>query len=167
MRALTGRSFGTLCRIAGTALWVASALAAVAVANSAQAQTTPGRVPQPVIESARGDQCVADPAFMRRNHMELLKHQRDDTVHGGIRGAKYSLKACIDCHASQKTGSVAAASTNFCQSCHTFTAVKIDCFECHYTKPTPGTALSAPAQPTQAAATLQVQRAAVTTQVKP
>ena len=28
-------------------------------------------------------------ASMRRNHMDLLKHQRDDTVHGGIRGAKY------------------------------------------------------------------------------
>ena len=68
---------------------------------------------------------------MRRSHMDLLKHQRDDTVHGGIRGAKFSLKGCIDCHASQQTGSVARAETNFCVSCHSYAAVKIDCFECH------------------------------------
>ena len=68
---------------------------------------------------------------MRRNHMDLLKHQRDETMHGGMRGAKYSLKACIECHASQKTGSVAQAQTDFCVSCHSYAAVKIDCFECH------------------------------------
>jgi hypothetical protein len=94
-----------------------------------------GRVPKPVIESARGGQCVEDPAYMRRHHMELLKHQRDDTMHGGIRGAKYSLKTCIECHASQTTNSVAAAPTNFCVSCHSYAAVKIDCFECHATQP--------------------------------
>jgi len=91
-----------------------------------------GRTPKPVVERAsQGAQCVADPAFMRRNHMDLLKHQRDDTVRGGIRGAKYSLKDCIDCHASVKTASVAKAETNFCVSCHSYAAVKIDCFECH------------------------------------
>jgi predicted CXXCH cytochrome family protein len=93
------------------------------------------RVPQPVIEAARGGQCVEEPAFMRRNHMELLKHQRDDTMRGGIRGAKYSLKTCIECHASQTTNSVTATQTNFCVSCHSYSAVKIDCFECHATQP--------------------------------
>lgn len=93
------------------------------------------RVPQPVIEAASGGQCVADPAFMRRNHMELLKHQRDDTLRAGVRSAKYSLKDCIACHASQTTNSVSAAPSNFCQSCHSYAAVKIDCFECHASKP--------------------------------
>ena len=97
--------------------------------------SSPSRVPQPAIEAARGDQCVADPAFMRRNHMELLKHQRDDTLRAGVRNAKYSLKDCIACHASQTTNSVAAAPGNFCQSCHSYTAVRIDCFECHASKP--------------------------------
>lgn len=92
---------------------------------------THGAVPQPVIEVARGGQCVGDPAFMRRNHMSLLKHQRDDTLRGGVRTGQHSLKACIGCHASQSTGSVNAGSTNFCQSCHAYAAVKIDCFECH------------------------------------
>jgi len=95
-----------------------------------------GRTPHPVIEPAtQGTQCVADPAYMRRHHMDLLKHQRDDTVRGGIRGAKYSLKDCIDCHASQKSNSVVKDETNFCVSCHAYAAVKIDCFECHTSKP--------------------------------
>jgi hypothetical protein len=92
--------------------------------------------PLPAIEKARsGEQCVEDTATMRRFHMEFLKHQRDETVHGGIRGAKYSLKDCVACHASTKTGSVAAAPTDFCQSCHSYAAVKVDCFDCHTGKP--------------------------------
>ncbi len=94
-----------------------------------------GRVPKPVIEPARGGQCVEDPATMRRDHMKFLQHQRDETVHGGIRGAKHSLKACIECHASQTTQSVAATQSNFCISCHSFSAVKVDCFECHASRP--------------------------------
>ena len=95
-----------------------------------------GRTPQPVIEPARaGTQCIADPATMRRDHPAMLKHQRDATVRGGIRGAKASLKACIACHASPATGSVAKAETNFCVSCHAYAAVHIDCFGCHATRP--------------------------------
>ncbi len=89
-------------------------------------------VPKPVvaIERDRGA-CVAPPAEMRRNHMEMLRHQRDKTLREGVRGAKVSLNACIDCHASRKTGSVAASRQDFCESCHTYAAVKLDCFECH------------------------------------
>ena len=95
-----------------------------------------GRTPKPVVErAAQGSQCVADPAFMRRNHMDLLKHQRDDTVRAGDRKGQFSLKACIQCHASKETQSVAARETNFCVSCHSYAAVKIDCFECHAAKP--------------------------------
>ena len=98
-------------------------------------ETSASRVSQPVIEAARGGECVSNPAFMRRNHMQLLKHQRDDTLRSGIRTGQYSLKTCIDCHASKTTNSVAASDTNFCQSCHTYAAVKLDCFECHTNKP--------------------------------
>mgnify|MGYP001343539417 CR=1 FL=1 len=94
-----------------------------------------GRTPLPVIEPATaGTQCVEPADVMRRNHMRFLEHQRDETVHGGVRGAKYSLKGCIDCHASAKTASVAKAETNFCVSCHSYAAVRIDCFECHTSK---------------------------------
>ena len=90
---------------------------------------------EPSIEPARGEKCVADPAFMRRNHMELLKHQRNETVHLGVRDVRASLKGCIACHASAATGSVAQAKTDFCVNCHSYAAVKIDCFECHASKP--------------------------------
>lgn len=105
------------------------------VLPSAQAGETLAAATQPSIEAARGGTCVEDPAVMRRKHMDYLKHQRDDTVHGGVRGAKYSLKTCIDCHASKQTNSVTAAPGNFCVSCHSFAAVKIDCFECHASHP--------------------------------
>ncbi len=77
--------------------------------------------------------CVEPTDVMRRNHMEFLKHQRDETVHNGIRGAKHSLAACVDCHASV-TGGVAKPINEkgqFCAGCHEFTAVSIDCFQCH------------------------------------
>jgi hypothetical protein len=110
---------------------VVLAATASSAANESRAAPT-----QPVIErAAQGTQCVADPDFMRRNHMDLLKHQRDDTVRRGMRGAAFSLKACVECHASRQTASVTQAPTNFCVSCHSYAAVKIDCFECHASQP--------------------------------
>lgn len=115
----------------GVALLLAAGLATAA----GDAPVTAGRPLTPVIETANGGQCVEEPAFMRRNHMELLKHQRDDTLRGGIRQTRHSLKDCISCHASKTTNSVTAASSNFCQSCHLYAAVKLDCFECHANQP--------------------------------
>ena len=110
----------------GRALAFVLALAAAAAAQGGE------RTPTPVIERAvHGDQCVADTAFMRRNHGDLLKHQRDETVRVGARDGRFSLKACVQCHASRETQSVAQAPTDFCVSCHSYAAVKIDCFECH------------------------------------
>ncbi len=126
-------------RRAASTLLASAMLAAIVAAGAVQAAP-----PLPAIEPARsGTQCVEDTATMRRMHMAFLKHQRDETVHGGIRGAKHSLKDCVACHASTKTGSVAAAPTDFCQSCHVYAAVKIDCFECHTGKP-PALAQRAP-----------------------
>ena len=111
--------------------WLTLLLATIPAAWAQAPQASSSRTLQPVIETARGGECVADPAFMRRNHMKLLMHQRDDTLRGGIRTGKHSLKACIACHASQSSQSVTAEPSNFCQSCHNYAAVKIDCFECH------------------------------------
>ena len=109
--------------------------AALAWAGS-ETQPKAGGAPKPVIaEPTKGERCVEDEAFMRRNHMKVLDGHRDKTVIEGIRTKKYSLKECINCHASEKTGSVAASKDDFCVSCHSYASVKIDCFDCHSTKP--------------------------------
>lgn len=68
---------------------------------------------------------------MRRQHMRLLQHQREETVRKGVRQGRYSLQGCIDCHAGRKTGSVVGAQDAFCEGCHSYAAVKLDCFGCH------------------------------------
>ncbi len=116
--------------------------AALAWAGLDDSQPRAGGAPKPVISKAvKGDQCVEPTDTMRRNHMKLLDHHRDETVKNGIRTKKYSLKGCIDCHASEKTGSVATGKDDFCVSCHSYAAVKIDCFDCHSTKPQSPTAM--------------------------
>jgi hypothetical protein len=79
--------------------------------------------------------CVEDTDFMRRNHMDLLKHHRNDTMRLGIRTTKHSLKGCVECHASEKSGSVANSKDDFCVACHSYASVKLDCWGCHATKP--------------------------------
>ena len=91
-----------------------------------------GRVPVPVINIEEGSgPCIAPPDEMRRTHMQMLLHQRDKTVRDGERGAPVSLNGCVECHASSRTGSVAGDSQDFCVSCHSYAAVRIDCFDCH------------------------------------
>ena len=113
------------------------AVSVVAVAGDEDAGKKPTRVPTPHVVIEKGDKCVEDEDFMKRNHMKLLMHQRDETMRKGIRTTKYSLQNCIDCHASRKNNSVLGSNENFCQGCHSYVAVKIDCFECHSSKPKP------------------------------
>ncbi|MGD2056814.1 MAG: sulfur reduction protein DsrJ, partial [Gammaproteobacteria bacterium] len=40
--------------------------------------------------------CVEPTEEMRRNHMEYILHQRDETMHRGIRTKQYSLEECIN-----------------------------------------------------------------------
>ncbi|HKB60121.1 MAG TPA: hypothetical protein VKC56_08775 [Gallionellaceae bacterium] len=89
----------------------------------------------PKLDIGKGGHCVRDPKFMRANHMYLILHQRDLVVRQGIRGSKYELTNCVDCHASKVNNSVLGTNQNFCQGCHVYAAVKIDCFECHSSKP--------------------------------
>ena len=87
--------------------------------------------------TAQGDKCVRDEEIMRRQHFEFILHQRDNTLRKGIRTSQYSLKNCVNCHADPKTKSV-LGEKGFCQECHSYAAVKIDCFSCHTDKADPG-----------------------------
>jgi hypothetical protein len=90
-------------------------------------------IPDPAIP-ANAQECVAPTDVMRRDHMKFLLHQRDETVLNGIRTKKYSLTGCINCHAqADENGEIVRADNPgyFCTECHSYAAVKIDCFECH------------------------------------
>jgi len=97
-----------------------------------------GRVPMPNEVEGKGEQCVEPIEVMRRDHMNFILHQRDETMHKGIRTKQHSLKECINCHVQPTAdGSYPSIKTkeHFCNSCHTYAAVHIDCFQCHATHP--------------------------------
>ena len=91
-------------------------------------------------ESARsGGECVRETGWMRRNHMALMKHDRDETVIHGVRTIKGSIAECVACHANKDDqGAFVPVDANdeFCAGCHEFTGVMLDCFQCHSTVPT-------------------------------
>lgn len=99
------------------------------------------RYVKPTSQAAGLTQCVEPTNFMRRNHMELIKHQRDATVHRGIRSTKHSLAGCINCHVSvgpQGQASPINGRDQFCGACHAFSAVDVNCFGCHASVPRGG-----------------------------
>ena len=116
----------------------AMAMGAVTLASLAGLTAATGDVPYPDIPKGQGETCVEDTDFMRRNHMTLLMHQRDDTMRKGIRSEQHSLKECLDCHAVRGSDSIPVTvedPKHFCRSCHDYAAVKIDCFQCHASRP--------------------------------
>ncbi len=94
-----------------------------------------GNVPLPTLAKAvKGEQCVEPADVMRRDHMNFLTHQRDETLRQGIRGNKYSLQQCTECHATadpEIEGGKVRTVEPFCTQCHDYAAVKLDCFACH------------------------------------
>ena len=96
--------------------------------------------PFPSIHEPEGEgvKCVQPEDEMRRNHMNYILHQRDETMREGIRTETYSLSKCIDCHVQpNEKGEVAAHDDkeHFCSACHEYASVQIDCFECHADRP--------------------------------
>ncbi len=98
--------------------------------------------------NATEDSCVRETTWMRKNHMDLLKHDRVRTLQQGIRTADGkvidgSLSECVNCHTKRDTqGSFIAINgvdnngkKQFCRGCHSYVATKVDCFECHAAKP--------------------------------
>ncbi len=92
----------------------------------------------PYIAPPKGEQCVEPTQVMRERHWEFILHQRDETVHQGIRTTRHSLKNCLECHVRRdEQGEFPRASNpkHFCTSCHIYASVRIDCFECHADRP--------------------------------
>lgn len=78
--------------------------------------------------------CVEPVGVMRKNHMEFLKHKRDETLREGVRTKKHSLVECIACHVTPNDKGEFARfgdDEHFCSSCHNYAAVNVDCFDCH------------------------------------
>lgn len=117
---------------------IAALIVGLAVSATAYAD---GGVPLPSPAKAVGDACVEPTDVMRRNHMDFLKQQRDETMHLGVRSGKYGLNGCIECHAADDPKAPGAAKSvePFCGECHDYAAVKLDCWSCHTPKLGEGT----------------------------
>ncbi|MCK5696686.1 MAG: hypothetical protein KAI02_00890 [Gammaproteobacteria bacterium] len=96
--------------------------------------------PKITIQQTSGEKCILPPEEMRRQHPDLLKHDRIATLREGVRakadGGKLdgSLKQCVNCHAIKDDSNKYVRIDNdqhFCVSCHKYAAVSIDCFQCH------------------------------------
>lgn len=90
-------------------------------------------VPKADYAKANHERCLEDNSVMVRKHPDYLKHQRDETMHHGIRTSKYSLKKCMDCHAEKDATGKSTGKTD-CDTCHAYAAVKLDCWDCHAKK---------------------------------
>ena len=105
------------------------------MSTSALAETPFPTVHEPSDESLK---CIQPEDEMRRNHMNYILHERDETMHEGVRNEPGSLAACIDCHVEpNEDGEIAGIDSkeHFCNSCHQYAAVQIDCFQCHADRP--------------------------------
>lgn len=110
----------------------------------AQSGTPLPVVPEATARFSATQGCVEPTEEMRKNHMKMILHKRDQTMHEGIRTPQHSLKECIDCHvpAADSNGNVVRIDSkeHFCNSCHSYAAVNIDCFQCHSDQPEKKTA---------------------------
>lgn len=84
--------------------------------------TAPAWAEYPDLEKPKGEKCIKEKSWMRRNHMDFLKDQREITVREGVRVKEESLLNCQSCHPSRE---------QFCDKCHGYVGVQPDCFDCH------------------------------------
>ena len=92
----------------------------------------------PAIPHGKGERCIADRDVMRRDHMRMLLSYRHQAVRDGAHQPQHGIDDCVSCHAVKGAdgGSVGIDSPqHFCRVCHDYAAVRIDCFECHPSRP--------------------------------
>lgn len=120
------------------------ALTVIASAEDSQPTEQTNGVPLPQLPAATSkatdstEGCVEPTDVMRRMHGTFLKHHRDETMYRGIRTEQHSLIECINCHVSKDAEGhypEIDTSDHFCNGCHSYTAVQIDCFQCHASRP--------------------------------
>ena len=91
------------------------------------------KAPQPELtaKAKEAGKCIADKAYMRSNHMQLLDDWRQTVVRNNERYMKTSdgkvfykslQVTCLDCHSNK---------TKFCDQCHNYMEVKPYCWDCH------------------------------------
>lgn len=108
----------------------------IGVAPLAMAQERSALLPD--VPAATGDPHPEGNEYWRRNHMDLMRHDRDLTMRDGDREIGASLKGCFDCHAAKDDAGQIVTYENeghFCRSCHDYVAVRVDCFMCHRSTP--------------------------------
>ncbi len=97
--------------------------------NAGKAAKAPD--PQLTVEAKEAKQCVADTAYMRSSHFQMLDEWRHTAVRDGERyykadnGKIYykSLQVtCMSCHSDK---------TKFCDQCHNYLDVTPYCWDCH------------------------------------
>ena len=74
------------------------------------------------LAASKGDKCIRETGWMRRNHMDFLRHKRAIVVREGVRVKSESFLQCATCHPKR---------ADFCDKCHNYVGVSPDCFECH------------------------------------
>ncbi|WP_417133561.1 sulfate reduction electron transfer complex DsrMKJOP subunit DsrJ [Rubneribacter badeniensis] len=104
------------------------------IVNLANAAPAPeASLDTPAINALSQKECVADAAYMRDSHMQLLDEWRNDVVRTGSRecegasGQVYEKSldgTCLECHSNRE---------EFCDSCHDYAGVQPYCWECHDT----------------------------------
>ena len=90
--------------------------------------------PKAKMKANEKTECVEPISEIRKNHMEMIKHKRDEALREGVRTKTHSLTECINCHVTPKENGEFARigdSEHFCSSCHNYAAVNVDCFDCH------------------------------------
>ncbi len=94
--------------------------------------------PGPDIPQATGEPHPEGNDYMRRWHMEMLKHDRDVTMYLGVRPTDNSLAECFECHTVKDEAGTPVTvedERHFCRACHDYAAVRVDCFDCHRSTP--------------------------------
>ena len=110
-------------------------IAAIAFSAFVVAGEKPSFAPKVPHPTNGTTECVQPEDEMKKNHMKYILHQRDATMHEGIRTKTYSLKECINCHVPENSEIRFGDDKHFCSSCHNYAGVSIDCFQCHMDRP--------------------------------